>query len=375
MYLLSSNFSFEQSDALFYITTLSSLFIICRVIGAFMGDLVIGNRNAVIIGSLLQALGAFMLIFPSQWSLYIGIAFIALGSGTCNINLSAIFAKLYLGKTKLLDAAFTMYYTTIHIGAFIGILIIGALGAYSFKLGFALAGIIALISTLLFLVIKIQTSSERNLSRFQSYPNRLQYLIAVVALVNLFWLIYEFAGKNFPAFQTKFTENILFSTNNESWFSAYNDSLVLVVGLILSIVWSFNYTTQYLKVSLGFLLTAIAFFCIMNSPENSLANSSDLFVILSLTTFSLGEIFIAPAIGSALTKYSNPKYLAISFSLAKLPTLFLPFLCALIPQSIQKNDFLSLKIIIISLSIFGIMSFFLFNKFGMKKMKNTLQED
>ena len=73
---------------------------------------------------------------------------------------------------------------------------------------------------------------------------------------------------------------------------------------------------------------------------------------------AISEIHVAPIINSILTKYSNPKYLAILIGLSFIPTRALMALSTIFNEQLYNNPSLGVKIgvvamILISLGIIG----------------------
>ncbi|MEO8499270.1 MAG: peptide MFS transporter [Vicinamibacteria bacterium] len=102
--------------------------------GGFVADRLLGLRRAVLAGGILIALGHFCLAFGIQWVFYLGLAFIVAGTGLLKPNISAIVGKLYTPEDVRRDAAFSIFYMGINLGAFLSPLICGWLAqSDSFK--------------------------------------------------------------------------------------------------------------------------------------------------------------------------------------------------------------------------------------------------
>ena len=150
LYLMNEMSNFEREDVLEILGWFMLYIIFTKIIGAVLGDLVIGNKKALIVGGILQILGFLCMLQPSLLFMYIGFGLIAIGNGLYAPNMLAEFGKNYQDKQKLLDAAFTIHYTAIHIGSNIGIVLIAYIGEiYGFTYGFALSALLMLIATVL----------------------------------------------------------------------------------------------------------------------------------------------------------------------------------------------------------------------------------
>ena len=117
--------------------------------GGWIADRLIGQRQAVLVGGIIIALGHFTLAAPLAipgsdfWSFYLGLLFLVIGTGLLKPNVSAIVGDLYEGDTpERRDAGFSIYYMGINIGAFLGPLVCGYFAEnIDWHVGFSLAGI------------------------------------------------------------------------------------------------------------------------------------------------------------------------------------------------------------------------------------------
>ncbi|MFF0445502.1 peptide MFS transporter [Streptomyces sp. NPDC004609] len=120
--------------------------------GGWLGDRVWGARKATAVAGVVIMAGHFMLAVPAELSFFIGLAFIAAGSGVLKANISTMVGHLYPDKNDpRRDGGFTIFYMGINLGAFVAPLTIGWVGqTVSWHLGFAMAGVGMAIGLLFF---------------------------------------------------------------------------------------------------------------------------------------------------------------------------------------------------------------------------------
>lgn len=145
------------------------------MLGGFISDRFLGNRNCIILGGFLMAIGQLLLftsasIFEGNVPAATNIMWIALGvlifgNGFFKPNISSMVGSLYpkQEKTKL-DSAFTIFYMGINVGAFLGQFICPIVGdvkdaggmrdVHAFKWGFLAAALAMIIGTITFIVLK-----------------------------------------------------------------------------------------------------------------------------------------------------------------------------------------------------------------------------
>jgi POT family proton-dependent oligopeptide transporter len=104
---------------------------------------------------------------------------------------------------------------------------------------------------------------------------------------------------------------------------------------------------------IGFIFGALTFGILFLIPETP-TEQQTIFYLLSLVALGISEIHIAPIIHSIFTKYCNPKYLAIVFSIAFIPTRILSVILGLFNEMFYENPYLGLKVGVILMSICSI---------------------
>jgi POT family proton-dependent oligopeptide transporter len=144
------------------------------MLGGFISDRFLGNRNCILLGGTLMGIGQLLLftsasIFSTNLELaktilYVALGVIIFGNGFFKPNISSMVGSLYPKAEKnKLDTAFTIFYMGINIGAFLGQFICPILGdvvvdghrdVFAFKWGFLAAAIAMLIGTLTFFFLK-----------------------------------------------------------------------------------------------------------------------------------------------------------------------------------------------------------------------------
>ncbi len=321
-----------------------------KFIGALFGDLLIGNKRALIIGGVLQTLGCLLFCFQSMTFLYIGIVVFVIGNGFYSPNVMAQFGKQYLNKPKLLDSGFTGYYTIINIGAFVGVLILGLIAELNYGYGFALTGMLMFIST----VIAYFTNNSKTQILKDSIQNNIGfnilYIFIAVLFTGIFWAVYE-TSSGFTA---------LFIGSNGLDFSFwYNLSLGIGIlfGFAFAIIWTLVYTNQFFKFFLGLLISAFSFGFLLFSPENSIEGNYTI-LIISMIFLALGEVLVAPMLYSITTKYTRPKYLAIMLSVVAIPILLFNKLAGLIGEyALELNRSTIFIFVTAVLFFFGLTAF------------------
>ncbi|HSD08580.1 peptide MFS transporter [Flavobacterium sp.] len=173
LFLVNSLLMKEEDASLIYGGFLGLCYL-TPMLGGFIADRFFGNRNCIMLGGLMMAIGQLLLftsasVFGENIGLattimYAGLGVIIFGNGFFKPNISSMVGSLYPKQEKSkLDTAFTIFYMGINIGAFLGQFICPLVGdvktdgirdIHAFKWGFLAAGIAMIIGTVLFYFLK-----------------------------------------------------------------------------------------------------------------------------------------------------------------------------------------------------------------------------
>lgn len=121
-------------------------------IGGLFADKILGFRKSIFWGGLLMIVGSFTIAFAPEDLFYIGTSISIVGTGFFKPNISSMVGTLYHDGDVRRDAGFGLFYSGINIGALLGgVLCIKMANLYSWNLAFSLAGIVMIISLVIFL--------------------------------------------------------------------------------------------------------------------------------------------------------------------------------------------------------------------------------
>lgn len=165
----------REEDASLIYGAFLGLCYLTPMLGGFIADRFLGNRNCILIGGLLMAIGQFLLftsasVFSNNLPLanilmWSALGIIVFGNGFFKPNISSMVGSLYPKQEKnKLDTAFTIFYMGINLGAFLGQTICPFLGdvrdtggirdIHAFKWGFMAASVAMLLGTAVFFYLK-----------------------------------------------------------------------------------------------------------------------------------------------------------------------------------------------------------------------------
>jgi POT family proton-dependent oligopeptide transporter len=143
------------------------------LLGGYFADRLWGNRRCIITGGFLMAIAQFLMFVSASFYanqsqahiiMWVGLVVLIFGNGFFKPNISTMVGQLYPKGDKRLDAAYTIFYMGINLGAFIAPLVCGGLGEQydavgkpireSFKWGFLAACFAMIFGTFSFIFLK-----------------------------------------------------------------------------------------------------------------------------------------------------------------------------------------------------------------------------
>lgn len=144
-----------REHALALIGTYASLLYLTPIVGGWVADKITGYKWAVIIGCFIMMLGHASMVFETQFTLYLGLALLVIGTGFFKPNVTSMISEMYKGKESKKDGAYTIFYMGVNAGAFFGMMLCGYLAEnIGWSYGFGLAGIFMFLGMLQFWLAK-----------------------------------------------------------------------------------------------------------------------------------------------------------------------------------------------------------------------------
>lgn len=168
-----NSLAFDEATASIIYGGFLGLCYLTPMLGGYISDRYLGNRNCILLGGSVMALGQLFMfssaiVYANDVALarnimWVGLGILIIGNGFFKPNISSMVGQLYPKGDNRLDSAFTIFYMGINLGAFLGITICPILGdrvvdgvrdVTAFKWGFLAAGIAMALGTIIFFFLK-----------------------------------------------------------------------------------------------------------------------------------------------------------------------------------------------------------------------------
>jgi len=198
---LTKHWLFSDGKANLTYGAYNSLVYITPVLGGIIADRWLGQRKAVVFGGALLALGHLLMAAEGKGGqddpiinvFWLALAFIIVGSGFLKGNISVMVGQLYRLTDTRRDAAYTIFYMGINVGAAMGTILVGYLGeTLGWAYGFGLAGIGMVAGLIIFVVSKPALRGHGEPPIALPRPHELRLYGIGVASVAMIWVLLQF---------------------------------------------------------------------------------------------------------------------------------------------------------------------------------------
>ncbi len=362
-----------SNSSVLYSWVIISLFF-TKIIGGILGDLVLGNKNAVLIGGILQAFAGFCLAVPLNYMLYPGLILLVLGNGFFSPNVEASFGRNYLKTPKMLDAGFTFFHFMSTLGALIGIFLIFYIQkSFGFEITFLIIGCLHLSSIIPMYFSKKITFENGSIST-NTFGFRMKSVLFIFIATGIFYTLLDYAdfGFDIKMIELKNSLEINFFQNKTISIHRFFECIGVLISFIFFFIFSRFYTNSFFKLLISGLIVVFAISFTFFMPTNISYNFHFL-VLFPLFLIEIARVIASPVLLSIITKYANQKYLATVISLSSLIgyLLSLLFIFVIFGESQNKDNYIAHTIICIVGFLILCFSLIFVNKL-MKKTSNDL---
>ena len=333
------------------------------LIGGWLADRYLGKRLAVMIGGVTMMLGQFTLFgLNSTTGLYIGLLLLIIGNGFFKPNISTLVGGLYKDGDSRRDAAFTIFYMGINLGAMIAPLIIGVVTdnmfattnedgsiSYGYRYGFLVSGIGMLLGQVIFNLLgtkylgdlgtkPVGAVSNTEVAKVQKSINpetgkeldekdekqRISVIFILLIFAVFFWAGFEQAGSSLSLYTDKYIDRSIGSFEiPTSWFQSVNPLFIVTLAPLFTLFWASpigRRLTTPVKMGVGMIILGVGFLFMIGAVAERSANgdvddvnnkAALMWLIMTYLLHTIGELCISPVGLSVVTKLSPPKLASV----------------------------------------------------------------
>lgn len=354
---IAGGLAIDEKDASLIYGFFTGFVYFTPLIGGWLADKFLGQRKAITIGGITMMLGQFVLFgVNTHAGLYIGLFLLIIGNGFFKPNISTLVGRLYPNNDPRRDAAFSIFYMGINLGAFLAPLVIGLFAenlfavrdeagvivTYGYKYGFLIAGLGMLLGQILFngLAKKylgdmgtkpaaqekslhaedVAVDHSKALTKEES--QRMTVIFILTAFVVFFWAGFEQAGSSLSLYTDKFIDRTIGGFEvPTSWFQSVNPLFIVALAPLFAVFWTSKLGSKFstpVKMGLGMILLGIGFFFMLGAVAERGGENPDVLVkanlmwlVMTYLIHTIGELALSPVGLSVVTKLAPVKFASL----------------------------------------------------------------
>ncbi len=350
------------------------------IIGGWIADRFIGQRNAITIGGIIMFFGQMVLFaVNTHVGLAIGLFLLIIGNGFFKPNISTLVGRLYREGDDRRDSAFSIFYMGINIGALMAPIVIALLCnewfavkgidpktgkevilAFGYKYGFLAAGIGMALGQIIFNLFAkkylleigqkpgtvVSAETEVIDSVVEEVPavkkpltsiekQRIAVIVILTLFVIFFWAGFEQAGSSLTLYTDNYIDRNLFGwTIPTELFQSVNPAFIVILAPVFAWFWNSKYgrrLTTPVKMSLGMILLGIGFLFMLGATGQAKTEMVDgkevvtqhaalMWLIMTYFFHTIGELCLSPVGLSVVTKLAPVKLASMLMGVWMLAT-------------------------------------------------------
>lgn len=320
------------------------------VIGGYISDRYIGARYTIPLGMFIMAVGYYLgSIATNTMMVSLMILLVSIGTAFFKGNVSAVAGQLFNDQEEL-DSAFSVLYSFINIGSFVGTTAVGVLytktfahnGVQGFSQCFLIAAILCVIGGVWFIFgwrflgeagkrpFKEGLNEEKvddsksNVPLNTKEKKRVLAIVLVSCFSVIFWVFWYLSYVAVYDYGELFVDMTVGNFEVPLvWFDSLNALTCIALGPVLAAVWlKLSKRPQgdlslFKKTGLGLMFLGLSFLMLVGAeltrgvgaPET--VKASLLWIVAFGVLLSLGEMCFSPLGNSFVSKYAPKKMLAV----------------------------------------------------------------
>jgi POT family proton-dependent oligopeptide transporter len=309
VYYMTKQLHFSQGSASLIYGAYAAGVYLTPIAGGIISDRWLGRHRAIVIGSLVMALGHFMM--ASEALFFPAMVVIAIGNGLFLPNLPSQVAALYAENDPRRASAYNVYYVGINLGAFLAPLVCGTLGeVYGWHWGFGAAGVGMCLGLAVYLLGGrwLPKEAPRTAQRAAAVTGddaatRVGLLVAIGLAVVVYRMAYEQTGNTLAVWvDTSVDRHIAGWLMPATWVQSLNPMFVFAITPLLVTFWQrregrLGAARPLGRMAIGAFVSALSWLALAFVIHHDTARhalTSVGWVTAFFALFTLAELYILP---------------------------------------------------------------------------------
>lgn len=275
-------------------------------------DAIFKQKNGVLIGLSISTIGTGLITIGNLNMLLIGAILLVIGSSFFRVTTPILLGQHFLKTDRKRNVAFMLSYLFINLGAFLGALLLGAIGtsySWSYAFGGAIIAYICSIVSYLFVKNRMPLFVKNDVDN-QTVPSSTILSILVITIVSfLFWEVYGIYNEVFIAHAEKLENLSFFGIKIPfSLLHSFPSNFSLIALIVFFFLWYKRGSgSSIFKIANACLLMGSSLFLLqvtISLPVNMFLKAT----ILPMLLIAVAEVFVSTITVSYITRLSDVRY-------------------------------------------------------------------
>ncbi len=329
---LVKHFSYDTPRATHIFGAYMGVTFMLPILGGYIADKW-NYRSPILVGIIFTGAGCFLMATLSEALLLPALALIAFGGGLFTPAIYSILGSIYSKKPHIREGGFSIYYSSVNIGIFVGMLVLGYLQTVDWRLVFIVAGCVQLLGLIPYFTVVvplkhldvpshyfISKKDDPNHFPLKKHEKDRITVILIMTLISIvFWMAYNQMGSSMTLFALNYVDRhvggFLVPT---PWFTSFETFFLILFAFPLAHLYLFlkrikSSASPPMKTALSLFFMGLCFLVmqraaahIPHGAETALENPY--YIIFAFALMALAELFLAPIGLSLVTNLSPHRY-------------------------------------------------------------------
>jgi len=322
-------FRYETREATHLFGAYTGIAFLLPILGGFIADKW-NYKSPIILGMFFSVVGCILLATLSHTLIIPGLMCIAFGGGLFTPAIYSLLGSIYHSKQHIREGGFSIYYSSVNVGVFAAMILLGFLQTISWRAVFIVSACVQALGLIpyfaaLKLLKKVEVPSHYFVSKKEDPHNfklkkheleRIAVIIIMTLVSIVFWMAYNQAGSSMTLFALNYTNRQLFGLEIPvPWFLAAQTFFLILFAFPMAKLYLFlrrirSSASPPMKTALSLFFMGLCFMVMQRAAQHiphgtAYAMMSPYYLIFAFALMALAELFLAP-IGLSLVTHLSP---------------------------------------------------------------------
>lgn len=329
---LVKHFHYNLSNATHLFGFYTGVAFILPIFGGYIADKW-NYKSPILLGMIFTFLGCLLLATLNRALLIPALALVALGGGLFTPAIYSFLGIIYADKQHIREGGFSIYYSSVNIGIFAAMILLGYLQTINWRFVFLVSAFVQCLAILpyFFAIKKLKNinirshyfiSKKEDPHHFKLKKHEIERIAVILIMTFIsivFWMAYNQMGSSMTLFALKYTNRHFGNFQVPApWFISMETFFLILFAFPLAKLYLFlrrirSSASPPMKTALSLFFMGLCFLIMQRATQHipqgaTEAMISPYYLIYAFALMSLAELFLAPIGLSLVTNLSPHRY-------------------------------------------------------------------